>query len=182
MTFTEKTLSLEEKAKTQIIRVLERYGCKVMDISIDKILSLKPVYSDIKKAFKDYKGSKFDLLIARNKTGEFYLCECKGKSFDSFRNIVNVNSYDVYFEFASLPFPFVYFVWIEENGLIYTHSIVNPKDFERSYMRDKEVYRIPLELMHEIKPSEFERIDAWLRCLPIDKKHWLKQIWEALSI
>lgn len=179
-TFTKDHLSLEERAKSRIRETLTKYGCKVEDISIDSILSLKRVDSDIKKVFKEYEGSKFDLLIARAKTGEFYLGECKGKTRERYRNVVNINSYDVYYKFVSLPFPFLYFVWIEKSDRIYRHTIVDPKNFERSYMSGHYVYLIPYDLLHVIKPDDFKRLDAWLKW-NIGKKDWLKQIWEALS-
>lgn len=166
---------LKEKAKSKIIEVLKRHGCKVRDSKIDEILSLEDLPSVITKAFKEFLGTKFDLFVARTETGEYYLAECKGKSKEHFKNWVNVVEYDAHHKIASLPFPFLYFIWIEETDKIYKHEVVNPKDFEgRDDSYGKSVYLILEKLVHEMKPSSEDRLDLWLRLTPKVIKKWFE--------
>lgn len=175
--FTPKRLLLEEQAKKRIVEVLEEYGCKVRDIKIDETLSLTEFDSKTKRAFKEFLGTKFDLLVARAKTGEYYLVECKGKSKEAFKNWVNVAEYDAYFKIASTPFPFLYFIWVKETNEIYRHEITNPQDFKVKHDRyNKPIYLIPEELIHAIKPSWLRRLDVWLRLKPKDIEKWIKEM------
>jgi len=173
-TFTRKRLASEKKAKRRIIQVLRQHGAKVLDSKISDIASLKSVDSETKKVFKEFLGSKFDLFITRN--GEHYVAECKYKSKEFFRNWVNVVEYDAYYKIASLPFPFLYFIWVEETDKIYRHEVVNPKDFERRTDRDgKPLYLIPQDLIHEIKPSWVKPMNVWFQWKSKDIEEWFKR-------
>jgi len=173
--FTEERLSLEERAKRRIIDILQKFGCNVLDSKIDKSLSLQDVPPDLKRIFKDFLGTKFDLFVARAKTGEYYLVEVKAKSSERFKNWVNVVEYDAYYEIASLPFPFLYFIWVKATDKIYRHEIVNPKDFKRGEDRyGKPVYLIPRNLIHEIDLSLLDKLNVWLRLTPKVMEEWFK--------
>ena len=145
MAFKEEWLSLEERAKKKIKAVLEKCGCRIIDSKIPKEFSLRDIPVERKRAMIEFVGSKFDLLISRHDPyREYYLCECKGKSWDSTKTWVNQEDYDKYWEIASLPFPFLYFIWTEDLDKIYRHEVTNPEDFRKGVAPDKKpLYFIP---------------------------------------
>jgi len=159
--FTPERLEKEDKAKKRIVHVLREHGAKVLDSEMPKVFSLKSVDAETKKSLKEFLGTKFDLFITRN--GEHYLAECKYKATEQYKRWVNVNSYDAYYEIASIQFPIVYFIWVEETDKIYRHSITNPVNFERNNDRyGKQIYLIPEDLITEITPSYFNLINSWM--------------------
>ena len=162
--FTEDRLSLEEKAKRVIIKTLEKYGCKILRSDIPKAFSLTTLKAEDKPKLAKFLGTKYDLFVSRPDTKEHYLAEVKGKSLDRFKTIVNQVEYNGYWEIARLPFPFLYFVWIEENGKIYRHEITNPEGFRKDYdNQGKPIYYIPESKLHEIKPSWAKAIIMFIK-------------------
>jgi hypothetical protein len=69
--FSIERLSLEEKAKLKVMLFLESLGCKIIDLKINKILSLKSFDFETKKMFLEYKGTKYDLLVTRKRQKSF---------------------------------------------------------------------------------------------------------------
>ena len=159
-TFTELNLSLEAKARKKVIEMLRRWEFEVIDCSIPKEFSLKDL-KDLAPYFDRVMGFKLDLLASKNKIG--YWVEVKGKSKEKFKGIVNVKHYDFYYKkFIQKKFPFVYFIWVEENDKIYSHDVVDPKNFEKRTYRGRECYIIPDELIRDIQPSHDKRLDAFI--------------------
>lgn len=177
MAFTKERLEKERKAIERVKQVLEAYGCHVFPLLIPEQLSLTEFeQAKIKQAFALMASTKFDMLVSRD--NEHYLVEIKAKSREIWKNWVNRSDYDTYYKIASLPFPFLYFIWIEETDKIYKHEVTNPKDFERGYdSAGKPIYLIPENLIHEIKPDFAKRIDAWFRLKRIDDK-LIRQFYE----
>jgi hypothetical protein len=161
-TFTKARLEKERMAIERVKRALESYGCAVFELAIPEQLSLTEFKeAKIKRALALLPSTKFDMLASRD--NEHYLVEIKAKSKEAWKNWVDRSAYDIYYKIASLPFPFLYFIWVEETDKIYKHEITNPKDFERGYdSKGKPIYLIPENLIHEITPDFAKRIDAWL--------------------
>ena len=157
--FIEKDLELEEEAKRHIIALLEKYGCKTLDLSEPKELSKTPFPIPLKKAMKNCLKTKFDLFVARTHLNEWYIVETKGKRLEKWKTWVNQNSYNAYWKIASFPSPFLYLIWIKENNKIYRHDVIDPKNFEKDFKRRMPIYYIPENLIHEFKPEWIKRLD-----------------------
>jgi len=163
MTFTPERLSQQEIAWQKVKELLEKYGCRILDMRIPKDLSLKELDADLKQTIGKIKATKFDLLVTRQK--EHYLVEVKYKSKIAFKTWVDKNSYDVYHEMAcKLGFPFLYFVYVDETEKIYRHEVSSPENFKSFVDRKRQtVYLIPEEKFHEVEPSFTKRLDTWCR-------------------
>jgi len=168
--FTPERLSLEKEAKIRIIENLEKYGYKVLevlpipeDVSLTTITDLK-----VKQALSKLLHTKFDLIIGKG--SEFYLVECKGKSKDAFKVMVNKSDYDAYYEIAKVTDNphLIYLIWVKENKKIYRHEITNPTKFKiKPDKYEKDMYLIPDSLIHEIEPDWVKSISMWFR---LDRK------------
>jgi integrase len=170
-TFTKERLEKEQIAINRVKHVLESYGCHVFPLLIPEQLSLTEFENEkLKRALALLPSTKFDLLVSRLKPKpEYYLVEVKYKSRESWKNWVDSASYDTYFKIVSLPFPFLYFVYVAETDRIYRHEVTNPKDFERGYdSAGKPIYLIPESLIHEIDPNFAKSIDAWFTFKRVD--------------
>lgn len=161
--FSDYNSKLEREAVKHITQKFGEYKCLVQDMRLPEFLATIPFIPEQKKLLLEWKGSKYDLIVNRPHTSEFYLVECKGKSKDLFRMWVNKDDYDAYFSFRRDGTPFLYFIWVKENDKIYRHDITTPKDFEEIEDRDgKAVYLIPTDKIHEIDPDEYKRMDMWM--------------------
>jgi hypothetical protein len=101
-----------------------------------------------------FPGLRFDIFIGRKGIDTPYLAEIKGKDVEFFKNWVDKDLYDGYYELANLPYPLLYFVWIKETDKIYRHEITNPENFKTKYHGGKIVYLMPPELIHEVQLND----------------------------
>lgn len=151
-------MEIAEEAVKRITEVFEKYGYSVDDLSVPKLISETTYSIERKRELKEWKGDKFDLWIYKE-GNEFYIVECKGKTFVKHKVWVDIFPYDTYWHFTKMGVPFLYFIWVKENNKIYRHDVVDPKDFK--VKKDRGVYLIPEDFIHEIKPSRLKSADLW---------------------
>lgn len=169
--FSEERLQKEDKARITIRKVLEEYGASIFDISFEDYFSLHEI-KDIAllQALKEYPASKFDAFVMRN--GEFYVVEYKYKSKEQYRNIVNKNAYDIYWNMREKGVPFLMLIYTHDTKRVWKHIPQNPKDFETAFIQNKTVYLIPYQSIARVHPSFITPIDAWFTI----QKDMLKKI------
>lgn len=162
--FSESNLRLEDEAIEKITAILKKHQCIYVDNRIPDFLSFTEFGREQINTLKEWKGTKYDLLVLDKKL-RFYLVEVKGKSELRYLGWSNVNDYDTYWNtFKKRGFPFVYWVYVRENGKVYVHDVVDPlvSRFEKKEIKEKTVYIIPTSLFRELRPETLTSITGWL--------------------
>ena len=150
MPFSDHNLELGEDAVNHVIALLEKFGYKVKRNELSREFSKSILTPEQAGELHRYPGASFDLFIGTKGRETAYLAQIKGKAKDYYKDMVDKVAYDGYYAIASLPFPFLYFIWIRETDKIYRHEITSPENFETR----EDIYLIPDDLIHLVQLNE----------------------------
>jgi hypothetical protein len=148
--FSDHNLALGESAVNHVIELLKKFGYPILRNDLSKNFSRSPLTPEQSGELHKFPGLRFDIFIGVKGKDTSYLAEIKGKSKEKFKNWVDKDLYDGYYELSSLPYPLLYFIWIEETNKVYRHEITNPENFETR----ESIYLIPTDLIHEVQLND----------------------------
>jgi len=150
--FSSHNLELGEDAVNRIINLLKTFGYPILRNELSRTFSQSQLTPEQASELHKLPALRFDIFIGAKGKDTPYLAEIKGKELERFKNWVDKDLYDCYFELVNLPYPLLYFIWIKETDKIYRHEITNPNDFEIiEDFRGALVYLIPPDLIHEVR-------------------------------